>query len=89
MSGPRLRPRTVERRKEVSDAPTACLGLAGPQQAVQAVQGGLDRTISFFDGTGAGVPALTLAAWALAGLLVILVADRRAAHGPQPETTAS
>ncbi|MFI6457705.1 hypothetical protein ACIBF6_39885 [Streptosporangium amethystogenes] len=48
----------------------------------------LVRAISFFDGTGAGSPALTLAAWALAGLLLILIADRRTARRPQPGTTA-
>ncbi|MGW0810725.1 hypothetical protein [Nonomuraea sp. NPDC002799] len=46
--------------------------------------GSLVRSISFFDGTGAGAPALTLAGWVLAGLLLILIADRRSTRTPQP-----
>lgn len=42
--------------------------------------GSLMRANAFFDGTGAGGPALTLGVWVLAGLLVILIADRRAAR---------
>ncbi|WP_211370603.1 hypothetical protein [Nonomuraea turkmeniaca] len=48
----------------------------------------LVRAISFFDGTGAGRPALTLAAWTLAGLLLILFADRRAARRTHPQAPA-
>jgi len=44
---------------------------------------GLVRAISFFDGTGAGGPAITLAVWALAGLLLMLVPGRRSAGAPQ------
>jgi len=40
---------------------------------------GLVRAIAYFDGTGAGGPAITLAVWALAGLLLMLIPGRRAA----------
>ncbi|MEV6863430.1 hypothetical protein AB0M44_20800 [Streptosporangium subroseum] len=74
-------------------------GLAGPywlptgwatlgQLLPPGASGSLVRALAFFDGTGAGRPVLTLAAWALAGLLAILIADRRTARGPQPETTS-
>ncbi|QYC41991.1 hypothetical protein Nocox_21935 [Nonomuraea coxensis DSM 45129] len=59
----------------------AALGQLQPPGA----SGSLVRALSFFDGTGAGAPALTLGLWVLAGLLLILVADRRAARGPRPE----
>ncbi|MGP2440379.1 hypothetical protein [Streptomyces sp. JW3] len=39
--------------------------------------GGLLRANAYFDGTGAAAPALVLACWAVAGLTLILVADRR------------
>ncbi|MFE8938929.1 hypothetical protein ACFYNX_15720 [Streptomyces sp. NPDC007872] len=39
--------------------------------------GSLLRSLAFFDGTGAAVPALTLAAWVALGLVLLLVADRR------------
>ncbi|MEW1903793.1 hypothetical protein [Streptomyces sp. NPDC086147] len=42
--------------------------------------GSLLRSLAFFDGTGAAVPALTLAAWVALGLVLLLVADRRGAH---------
>ncbi|MEV4187462.1 hypothetical protein AB0J28_39140, partial [Streptosporangium canum] len=69
-------------------------GMAGPywlptgwatlgQLLPPGASGSLVRAVSFFDGTGAGGPALTLAAWALAGLLVILIADRRTARSPK------
>lgn len=45
--------------------------------------GSLVRAISFFGGTAAGAPAMTLAAWVMAGLLVILIADRRSTHIPR------
>ncbi|MFE5509984.1 hypothetical protein ACFQ9J_05105 [Streptomyces sp. NPDC056529] len=39
--------------------------------------GSLLRSLAFFDGTGAAVPALTLAAWVALGLVLLLIADRR------------
>lgn len=39
--------------------------------------GSLLRANSYFDGTGALVPALTLAAWVALGLVLMLLADRR------------
>ncbi|UUU32346.1 hypothetical protein JIX56_21935 [Streptomyces sp. CA-210063] len=39
--------------------------------------GSLLRANAFFDGTGAGSPALTLGCWVLLGLALILIADRR------------
>ncbi|MBU6535662.1 hypothetical protein HZS56_31960 [Streptomyces sp. A108] len=39
--------------------------------------GSLLRANAYFDGTGAGGPALVLALWAVAGLVLMLVADRR------------
>ncbi|MFJ4339563.1 hypothetical protein [Streptomyces sp. NPDC088915] len=39
--------------------------------------GSLLRSLAFFDGTGAAVPALTLAAWVALGLVLLFVADRR------------
>ncbi|MGS2645273.1 hypothetical protein [Streptosporangium sp. LJ11] len=74
-------------------------GLAGPhwlptgwatlgQLLPPGASGSLVRAIGFFDGTGAGAPALTLGFWTLAGLLSLLVADRRAARRPRPEATA-
>ncbi|MFI6481569.1 hypothetical protein ACIBH1_26810 [Nonomuraea sp. NPDC050663] len=71
-------------------------GMAGPywlpsgwatlgQLLPPGASGSLVRANAFFDGTGAGAPALVLAAWVLAGLLVILAADRRTASGaPAP-----
>ncbi|WP_433362750.1 hypothetical protein [Streptosporangium sp. CA-115845] len=74
-------------------------GMAGPhwlptgwatlgQFLPPGASGSLMRALSFFDGTGAGAPALTLAAWALAGLLLILIADRRTTRRPRPEASA-
>ncbi|MFJ6686908.1 hypothetical protein [Streptomyces werraensis] len=42
--------------------------------------GSLLRSNAFFDGTGAGTPALTLSAWVVLGLALMLVADRRGAQ---------
>ncbi|MFC8231055.1 hypothetical protein [Streptomyces sp. NPDC057287] len=39
--------------------------------------GSLLRSNAFFDGTGAGGPLLVLALWALAGLALMVIADRR------------
>lgn len=39
--------------------------------------GSLLRANAFFDGTGAGAPALILTAWVVLGLALILIADRR------------
>ncbi|GAA3290193.1 hypothetical protein GCM10020295_03960 [Streptomyces cinereospinus] len=39
--------------------------------------GSLLRANAFYDGTGAGGPALVLAVWVLAGLALMCVADRR------------
>ncbi|GAB2443169.1 hypothetical protein [Streptomyces incanus] len=41
--------------------------------------GSLLRANAFFDGTGAGAPALVLTAWVVLGLALILIADRRGA----------
>ena len=40
--------------------------------------GSLLRANAYFDGTGPGGPALVLALWAVAGLVLMLAADRRA-----------
>ncbi|MEV7007007.1 hypothetical protein [Streptosporangium sp. NPDC051022] len=45
--------------------------------------GSLLRANAFFDGVGAAGPALVLAAWVLAGLILIVIADRRTAHNPE------
>ncbi|MEU8378157.1 hypothetical protein [Streptosporangium sp. NPDC048865] len=74
-------------------------GLAGPhwlptgwaalgQLLPPGASGSLVRAIAFFDGTGAGVPALTLGLWTLAGLLLLLVADRRTARRRRLQATA-
>ncbi|MFD5494195.1 hypothetical protein ACFYY3_11100 [Streptomyces sp. NPDC001812] len=42
--------------------------------------GSLLRANAFFDGTGAGAPALVLTAWVVLGLALILIADRRGAR---------
>ncbi|MFC5835300.1 hypothetical protein [Nonomuraea insulae] len=74
-------------------------GMAGPhwlptgwatlgQLLPPGASGSLVRAISFFDGTGAGAPALTLGLWALAGLLLSLIADRRTTRRPHPEALA-
>ncbi|MER7980294.1 hypothetical protein [Streptomyces sp. NPDC095817] len=39
--------------------------------------GSLLRTNAFFDGTGAGFPALVLTAWGVIGVTCVLLADRR------------
>ncbi|MCX5397110.1 hypothetical protein [Streptomyces sp. NBC_00102] len=44
--------------------------------------GSLLRANAFFDGTGAGTPALVLACWAVLGLVLMLVADRRGPKVP-------
>ncbi|MEV8637278.1 hypothetical protein AB0395_37110 [Streptosporangium sp. NPDC051023] len=75
-------------------------GMAGPywlpsgwatlgQLLPPGASGSLVRANAFFDGTGAGGPALALVAWALAGLLVILIADRRTARSARAEATAA
>lgn len=43
------------------------------------------RSTSFFDGAGASVPVMVLAAWALAGLLLTLLAGRRTGGGASQE----
>ncbi|MCX4441654.1 MULTISPECIES: ABC transporter permease [Streptomyces] len=45
--------------------------------------GSLLRANGFFDGTGAGGPVAVLAAWAVIGLLLILLADRRGGRGTE------
>ncbi|MGW1464036.1 hypothetical protein ACWCPT_06725 [Streptomyces sp. NPDC002308] len=44
--------------------------------------GSLLRANAFFDGTGAGAPALVLACWAVFGLALMLIADRRGHRAP-------
>ncbi|MET9670982.1 hypothetical protein ABZY19_37535 [Streptomyces sp. NPDC006475] len=39
--------------------------------------GSVLRATAFFDGTGAGTPALVLAAWVVFGLLLVFITDRR------------
>lgn len=39
--------------------------------------GSLLRANAFFDGTGAGAPALVLGCWAVLGLALMVIADRR------------
>ncbi|MDH2426909.1 hypothetical protein [Sphaerisporangium sp. TRM90804] len=68
-------------------------GLAGPhwlpagwatlgQLLPPGASGSLVRAVSFFDGTGAGGPALTLTAWALAGLAALLLTARAPRTAP-------
>ncbi|WP_327175886.1 hypothetical protein OG599_11500 [Streptomyces sp. NBC_01335] len=51
--------------------------------------GSLLRANAFFDGIGAGTPALVLACWAVFGLALMLIADRRGhrtpAVAPEPQ----
>ncbi|MFI6938880.1 ABC transporter permease [Streptomyces sp. NPDC050418] len=51
--------------------------------------GTLLRSVSFFDGAGAAVPALTLGAWALAGLTLILIGGARRRPARPGEDTAA
>ncbi|MFD6425119.1 hypothetical protein [Streptomyces sp. NPDC060198] len=44
--------------------------------------GSLLRANAFFDGTGAGTPALVLGCWVVFGLALMLVADRRGPKAP-------
>ncbi|WP_328721597.1 hypothetical protein OHT52_20245 [Streptomyces sp. NBC_00247] len=44
--------------------------------------GSLLRANAFFDGTGAGTPALVLGCWVVFGLVLMLVADRRGPKAP-------
>ncbi|MGW7068732.1 hypothetical protein ACWGII_09115 [Streptomyces sp. NPDC054855] len=60
----------------------AAVGQALPPGAA----GSLLRANSFFDGTGAGNPALILGAWALLGLALMLIADRRGTKTARPST---
>ncbi|MEV5413132.1 hypothetical protein AB0K60_30380 [Thermopolyspora sp. NPDC052614] len=75
-------------------------GMAGPywlpsgwatlgQLLPPGASGSLVRANAFFDGTGAGTPALILGAWVLVGLLAILIADRRAARGSRTAAAAA
>ncbi len=50
--------------------------------------GSLLRANAFFDGTGAGGPVLVLAVWVVAGLALMLVANRRGARKPAAAATA-
>ncbi|MFF2330525.1 MULTISPECIES: hypothetical protein [unclassified Streptomyces] len=50
--------------------------------------GSLLRANAYFEGTGAMVPALTLAAWVACGLVLIFVADRRGAKAARRDATA-
>ncbi|TYB56230.1 hypothetical protein FXF51_44290 [Nonomuraea sp. PA05] len=72
-------------------------GMAGPywlptgwatlgQLLPPGASGSLVRALSFFDGTGAATPAWTLAAWVVAGLLIILIAGRRTTRPARTET---
>jgi hypothetical protein len=59
-------------------------GWAGLGQALPpGASGSLLRANAFFDGAGAAGPALTLAAWVVAGLALVLVADLRGRRRPQ------
>ncbi|MFJ7127512.1 hypothetical protein [Streptomyces sp. NPDC098101] len=49
--------------------------------------GSLLRSLAFFDGTGAALPALTLAAWVALGLTLLLIADRRGAKARRAGNT--
>ncbi|MFF0578268.1 hypothetical protein ACFY19_04390 [Streptosporangium saharense] len=71
-------------------------GMAGPhwlpsgwaalgQLLPPGASGSLVRANAFFDGTGAGGPVLTLGAWVLAGLLIIIFADRRSARSARAD----
>ncbi|MFC8174880.1 hypothetical protein ACFUJ0_35135 [Streptomyces sp. NPDC057242] len=42
------------------------------------------RSLAFFDGAGAAVPALTPAPWVALGPVLLLIADRRAGRTPAP-----
>lgn len=44
------------------------------------------RSVAFFDGAGAGTAALVLAAWLVAGLLLMLLPARRRVVEPDPES---
>lgn len=46
--------------------------------------GSLLRANAFFDGTGAGAPALTLTCWTAVGLVLILIADRHGSRRSAP-----
>ncbi|MEU3511990.1 hypothetical protein ABZ733_29695 [Streptomyces longwoodensis] len=46
--------------------------------------GSLLRANAFFDGTGAGLPALVLTVWTVLGCTFALVADRRGRQAPSP-----
>lgn len=51
--------------------------------------GSLLRVNAFFDGTGAGFPALVLAVWALFGCALTLIADRPGRHTPAHRSEAA
>ncbi|WP_055697238.1 hypothetical protein [Streptomyces silaceus] len=51
--------------------------------------GSLLRSVSFFDGAGAGGPALTLGVWAVAGLAAVLLGARRGRPAPTPQAAAA
>ncbi|MEU2599891.1 hypothetical protein ABZ678_10190 [Streptomyces hirsutus] len=51
--------------------------------------GSLLRANAFFDGTGAGTPALILTAWVALGLALILIADRRGAKALRTGATSA
>lgn len=50
--------------------------------------GSLLRSVAFFDGNAAAVPALTLAAWAVLGLAAVLVGGRRQGAAPESPEAA-
>jgi hypothetical protein len=50
--------------------------------------GSLLRANAFFDGTGARTPALVLAGWTVAGLVMVLAADRRGPRRARPRGAA-
>ncbi|MEV0616456.1 hypothetical protein AB0I81_24290 [Nonomuraea sp. NPDC050404] len=66
------------------------LGLALGMAALSIPFLGLESLLGMA-GLGVGAPALTLGLWALAGLLLILIADRRTTrtHSPEPALAAA
>lgn len=49
--------------------------------------GSLLRSVAYFDGSAAGLPAVTLTLWAALGLTAVLVGGRR--RGPVPTSAHS
>lgn len=73
----------VSSAPELLPEPFGAIGQLLPPGA----SGSLLRSVAYFDGNGAGTPALTLTVWAALGVTAVLVGARRTGATPEPTET--